>query len=85
MIWHLCHVNKTSLLFHFKYDPVVEYCIEVYFLFSIILIGGDYYVRHSSTNGSTTYANICVFFKIHMFKNNIVFITHLTKHENMLT
>jgi len=49
------------------------------------LKGCDYYVRHSSTNNSTTHANICVFYKIHMFGNNIVFILPLTKHENMLT
>ena len=67
--------KKNSLVFHYKYDPVVEQCMEAYFLSSIIFYGGDYYVRHSSTNNSTTHANICVFFKILMLYNNIVFIT----------
>ena len=38
------------------------------------LEGGDYYVKHSSTNNSTTYANICIYIKIHLYGNNIVFI-----------
>ena len=66
--------NKNNLVFHSKYDPVVECCIEAYFLSSMIFYGGDYYVRHSSTNNSTTYDYICVFFKIHLYVNNIVFI-----------
>ena len=66
--------NKNSLVFHSKYDPVVECCIEAYFLSSMIFYGCDYYVRHSSTNNSTTYDYICVFFKIHLYVNNIVFI-----------
>ena len=66
--------NKNSLVFHSKYDPVVECCIEAYFLSSMIFSGGDYYVRHSSTNNSTTYANICICYKILMLYNNIVFI-----------
>ena len=66
--------KKNSLVFHSKYDPVVEQCMEAYFLSSIIFYGGDYYVRHSSTNNSTTHANICVFYKIHLLSNNIVFI-----------
>ena len=66
--------KNNSLVFHSKYDPVVECCMEAYFLSSMIFSGGDYYVRHSSTNNSTTYDYICVFFKIHLYVNNIVFI-----------
>ena len=58
--------KKISQVFHSKYDPVVENCIEAYFLSSMNLEGGDYYVKHSSTNNSTTYANICISNGIHL-------------------
>ena len=31
--------NKNNLVFHSKYDPVVECCIEAYFLSSMIFYG----------------------------------------------
>ena len=60
IIWHLCHEKIINQVFHYKHDPVIERYIEAYFLSSMKLEGDDYYVKHSSTNNSTTYANICL-------------------------
>jgi len=36
--WHLCHVIKIAKFSTLKYDPVVEQCMEAYFISSMNLL-----------------------------------------------